>query len=205
MLISEWPTAFGVASAVLGTAAFLPYLREMVLGRAYPLRATWLIWSVLSAMAVLSNISKGADSSLPFLLTQAGFTTLIFLMSLRYGMGGLLRRGDLGLLCCAGIGLLLWMVTQDAFWALIIAIGISALGGALTVVKTYRHPQTESACCWLLAAGAAICGVGSVASWDMALLVYPVYLTVLYIAILLAIWAGRRTGQGVLLATPAPL
>jgi hypothetical protein len=185
--------------------AFLPYIRDMGSGRAIPLRSTWLIWSVLSTMSFLSNVSKGATDSLLFLGTQTGFTVLIFLLSLRFGMGRMLRGGDLGLLLLSAFGVLMWLITADAIWALSISIGVSALGGFVTIAKTYRQPETETPCCWLLMALAAGCGAFSVGSWDPVLLVYPVYLCGLYASVFVSIHLGKRNKVRLGLILPPPM
>lgn len=203
--------ACGLASAALSTCAFLPYMRDMVLGAARPLRSTWLIWAVLSAISAATNWAEGASGSLAFVLVQAGFTGVIFLLSLRHGMGGFLSRGDLKVLSIAATGLVLWWITDTAAWALAISIAISAVGGAAMILKTYRAPQTEPYSCWLISCAAAFVGILSVGAFDPVLLAYPLYLFVLYSSILAAkaLGAARlarlRDHQSVAPLRPVPL
>jgi hypothetical protein len=184
----------GIVSAVLGSIAFLPYIYDTLFGETRPLRSTWLIWAVLSAISCATNIAKGADSSLWYIGTQTGFTTVIFLMSIRKGMGSYFTWKDGQILFYAATGLVLWIVTENAVYALAISITISAIGGLATMLKTYKHPETESASCWMLSAVAAFGGAVSVGGWNPVLLAYPAYLFVLYSGILFVIFLGRSTG-----------
>lgn len=186
------PLAAGLVAACLTTFAFLPYLKSMVSGQTRPLRSTWLIWAVLSALSATANWAEGASISMLFVGVQAGFTTLIFVMSLRYGMGGFLKKADLYILLVAAIGLSLWWFSSSPIWTLGLSLSISALGGAATLSKTYKAPETESTVCWALSAVAAGFGMVSVGRFDAILLAYPTYLLVLYAGILIAIWLGRH-------------
>lgn len=192
MLHIDWLMTLALASVILSNIACYPYIRDMLQGRARPMRSTWLIWSILSIMTFLSNMDKGATASLLFIAVEVVETVGIFLLSIRYGMGSFLRRGDLLVLGIAALGVGLWWMTQDSLYALIIAICISALGGVLTVIKAYRAPETETASCWALSGLAAFGGMVSVGAWSPVLLAYPLYLCVLYGLILGAILLGRR-------------
>ena len=190
----EFFLACGLLSAVLSTCAYLPYLYSMVLGTARPLRSTWLIWAVLSAISAATNIAEGASGSLLSVCVQAGFTTLIFFISLRFGMGRFIQRRDRQVLLLAVFGLGLWWLTDNAALALAISIGISAVGGFATIVKTYHAPHTEPAHCWIVSSAAAFMGLLSVGTLDPVLMAYPAYLLALYLGILIAKFLGAAKG-----------
>ena len=187
----DWVGLAGLCAAALGSAAFLPYIRDTIWHHTRPLRATWLIWSVLSSISFVTNLSEGATTSLAFLASQTGFTLLIFVLSLRYGLGGFLEKGDGQILLLATFGLLLWALTDSAIYALMMSIMVSALGGMATISKVYHYPDSESTTCWAMSIVAAILGILSVGSLDPVLLAYPVYLLVLYGSILAAILLAK--------------
>ncbi len=191
-LTDDWLVPLGIASIVLSNLACLPYIRDMLSGGTRPVRSTWLIWSVLSSVCLLSNVEKGANASLLYVGVETAETVLIFLLAIRFGMGSLFHLRDLLTYALVGAGLILWWFTEDALFAMAIAISISALGGAFTLAKAYRQPRTETAACWGLSAVAALLGTLSVGEWSPILLAYPVYLFVLYIGILGAIILGYR-------------
>ncbi len=182
---------FGITSAVLSCFAYVPYVLDTIAGRTHPQRASWLIWSVLGSIALGSQIFEGAGPSLWFAAIQVGGTALIFLMSITRGNGTFLRRTDGFVLAAAGIGLVLWALTDTAVYALAITITISLLGGVVTVRKAYLFPHTETLAMWFtsfIAAGFAIAAVGA---WNWVLLAYPLYLLVLNGAIVGAMLHGR--------------
>ncbi|MEL6453043.1 MAG: hypothetical protein AAFQ19_17455 [Pseudomonadota bacterium] len=183
--------ALGVSAAVLSVCAFLPYIRDTLVGRTHPHRASWLIWSVLGCIALGSQVAQGAHASLWFAAMQVGCTVFIFALTIRRGNGAWLAPGDTYVLAAAGLGLLMWSVTHTAAYALGMAITVSLLGGICTVRKAYRAPGSETLSTWVLSTVAAALALLSVGTLDWVLLAYPAYLLVLYAAIVTAILLGR--------------
>lgn len=182
---------FGVASAVLSTIAFFPYIIDTIARRTRPHRASWLIWSVLGSIAFCSQVFEGASSSLWFAGVQVTGTIIVFVLSIRSGFGGYLSRSDYLILVAASVGLVLWYFTDNAAYALAITISISLLGGLATAVKAYNDPDSETLVTWVISLLASVCAVMSVGKLDPVLLAYPLYLLTLYSAFVIAIILGR--------------
>lgn len=192
------PIAFlmfmGVLSGVLSTFAYVPYVIDTWAGRTQPQRASWLIWSVLGSIAFFSQVYEGAGASLWFAGVQITGTITVFLLSIRLGIGGFMSARDCVILLCALMGLILWYFTETAVYALAITIGISLLGGSVTVLKAYRDPDSETLSTWLMSFIASSCAILSVGALDWIILAYPLYLFTLNGAIVVAMLLGRMKG-----------
>lgn len=197
----------GLTSALLSAFAFVPYIRDTLSGRTQPQRASWLIWSVLSSIALASQVAQGATSAVWFTLFQVLGTITVFVATFVHGSGrGGLRAGDVMVLSGAALGLVFWSVTDSPMYAMTTVIAISALGGWATVKKAYASPDTETLSTWVLSFAAGCLAVLAVGAVDIALLAYPLYLSVLYGAILLAVTLGRarqRKTAAAMLAMPS--
>lgn len=187
----------GALAAALSVGAMVPYVRDIIAGRTLPDRACWLIWAVLSSLSGASNLYEGAQSSMVFVGAQVALTVLVFILSIWFGSGQLMHRGNLAVLALAGAGLVSWSLLETSVYALIVSIGVSALGGCLTLRKVYCAPHTETRSVWWVLLASAVLGTYSVGALDVMLLAYPVYLVVLYAAILAAQYAGLLRQQGV--------
>ncbi len=181
----------GIASAVLSICAFVPYIRDILKGRTQPQRASWLIWSVLGSIALASQIYEGATQSLWFAAIQVGGTIAVLLLAITFGAGRFLLRGDIYVLMAAALGLVLWMLTDTAVYALSITITISLLGGVMTCKKAYRDPNSETLSKWVWAFFASVCAIGAVGQFDPVLMAYPAYVFILNGAIISSIHLGR--------------
>jgi hypothetical protein len=163
--------AFGIISGLLLFVAAIPYIADILKKKTHPHRGSFLIWSVLGAIAFSSQAATGAGWSLVLPAADTLVTLIIFGLSLRFGVGGLNRR-DVSALMIAGIALVAWYFTHQPLVALLITIGIDAIGTLLTLSKTYAAPQTETFSSWFLA---ALGGLAAALAVDEVSFTYLVY------------------------------
>ena len=106
---------------------FVPYIKDIFKNTTKPERASWLIWAILGLVIFFAQLAKGASNSLWFTGAQVLGDLTVFILAIKYGVGGLIKR-DIIALFAAGLGLVLWYLTSEAAVALFIAIAIDATG-----------------------------------------------------------------------------
>lgn len=168
---------FGLLSGILPILSVIPYDRDILKHKTKPHRGSFLIWSVLGGIAFFTQRAQSATWSLFLPGADTVATLSIFILSIRYGVGGLSKRDITGLLLAA-LGLVLWAVTRQPLTALIITVGVDAVGTVLTLVKTWEDPDSETFSSWLLAALGGLFAVFAVGRLSFNLLLYPVYIFV---------------------------
>jgi hypothetical protein len=164
----------GVLAGALAVADTIPYVRDTVRGTTRPHRGTWLIWGVLAIVVTFSQRADGASWSLIMAGAQAVVTTLVFLLAIRRGEGGV-SPADLSLIVIAMGGVGGWMVADEPNVATACVVVADLIGAALMVPKTYRDPQSETLPTFAFASLGGALGAGAVAELDPALLLYPIY------------------------------
>lgn len=181
----------GIASGLIMMGASVPYAIDIVKKKTKPERASWLIWTILGMIAFFSQMAEGATNS----LWMNGLDTLavvtIFVLSIRYGVGGLAKR-DIAALVLAGIGLILWYFTKEATFALFIVLAIDTVGSVLTVIKSHEDPGSETLISWILFGLAGLLSAISVGEFNWILLSYPIYILLANWAVVVAILLGKR-------------
>lgn len=182
---------FGYISAVLSVIAIIPYVRDIFRNKTKPERASWLIWTTLGSVAFFSQLAKGAGDSLWLTGSQTLVVLFVFLLSIKYGVGGLTKR-DIKALIAAGIGLVIWYVTNEAIYALLMVIIIDTIGTYLTVTKTYKEPETETMSTWAMSGTSGIFGMLAVGSLNIVLLAYPLYIMFANYAVVIAMILGKK-------------
>jgi hypothetical protein len=165
---------FGVLAGILSILDAIPYARDVIGRTTRPQRATWFIWSMLAIVALASQLADGAAWSIVMVATQAMVTTLVFLLSLRHGEGGLSPL-DLTAVAIAMLGVLGWFVFSTPVIATACVVFADTLGVALMLPKTWREPSSETFTTFALASAAGLLSALAVASLDASLLLYPVY------------------------------
>jgi len=149
------------------------------------------IWLVLDAIAVASQLAKGATWSVIMPAIGTLELTVGFILSLKYGMGGTSKK-DIGALILAGLGLLLWYFTKQPLFALFIVVGVDLIGTSLVVIKTYHHPHTETFSTWFLSCIAGLFAAAAVGHWSFTLQIYPLCVAIGNGAICAAILLRRN-------------
>ena len=182
---------FGWLTAAALLAGFWPYIRDIFKGKTKPERASWVIWGVLLAIAFFTQLSEGAKWSLVMPGLDFFIVSFIFMLSVKYGSGGLIKR-DVVSLTVAVFGLVLWGITKQPLTALLIVIGIGAIATYLTLVKTFRAPSTETLFAWIMSSISGICAILAVNHLRFGLLVYPIFIFLADTSVMLTILIGRK-------------
>jgi hypothetical protein len=171
--------------------SFAPYIRDIFSGKTKPERISWLIWAILGTISFFSQLAKGASFSLIMTAAQTVGDLFIFILAIKWGFGGFLKR-DVSALVGAALGLFLWYLTKEAAVALIIAIFIDATGAVLTVIKSYERPTTETVSSWVLTFIGGLLACIAVGGFNLILLALPLYICLASAAILIAIKLGVK-------------
>jgi hypothetical protein len=199
----ELAPVLGVLAGGIGIADTVPYVRDIFRGMTRPHRGTWLIWGVLAVVVCLSQHADGASWSLVMAAVQAVLTSLIFLLSIRRGEGGL-SPAELVMIAIAGAGVIAWIVADEPLVATACVVAADVIGAAMMVPKTYRHPKSETLVTFAFASLGGALAAGAVGAIDLSLLLYPVYFCLVNGAIALLIHHRRAVLAGPAWNTPWP-
>lgn len=164
----------GVLAGMIAVADTIPYVRDTMRGTTRPHRGTWLIWSVLAIVVSLSQRAQGASWSLIMVGTQAAVTSLVFLLAIRRGEGGV-SPAELTVIAIAMGGVAGWIVADEPIVATGCVVAADLIGAALMVPKTYRDPHSETLPTFAFASAGGALAVGAVGALEPALLLYPIY------------------------------
>jgi hypothetical protein len=172
--VSELAPVLGLLAGAVAVADTVPYIRDTLRGDTRPHRGTWLVWSVIAIVACFAQGADGATWSLIMVGAQAGLTSLVFLLAIRWGEGGATPR-ELSLVTLAGAGVAGWLLAGEPIVATVSIVAADLLGTALMVPKTWRDPWSETRSTYTLASVSGGLAVGAVGTFDPALLLFPVY------------------------------
>jgi len=148
-------------------------------------------WSILGGILFFSQLAKGGTNSLWLIGVQTFGDILVFVLSIKYGIGGMLKRDIFALLAAFG-GLVIWYFTKEGSYALFIAIFIDAVGAMLTIIKSFEQPGTESVFAWSLTSLGGLLAIFAVGKLDFVLLAFPIYIFVMSLVIVFSALYSQR-------------
>jgi hypothetical protein len=172
--MSDLVPVLGLAAGAVGVADTIPYVRDTLGGTTRPHRGTWLIWGGLAIVVCFSQYADGASWSLVMAGVQAVLTSLVFVLSIRRGEGGL-STIELVMVAIAGVGVLGWIVADEPLVATACVVAADLIGTAMMIPKTWRDPDSETLITYAFASLGGALAAGAVGAIDLSLLLYPVY------------------------------
>lgn len=183
--------AFGILAGILQLVASAPYVRDILRGPTIPQRSTWTIWTTLSFVVLASQWASGATWSLALTIGQAVSCSVIFVLAMRRGVGGV-SPVELALLGIAALGIIGWQIADDPIVATCSVVVADLIGVALMLPKTYRQPASETLSTFAIGVVSTIFALLALESTAASLLIYPVYILFADAAVVAVIVTRRR-------------
>ena len=139
------PDYFAIVGAIIGSLGGFYYLYETVVGKTQPNRVTWLLWGIFPMVIFVAQRAQGVEG-VSWASFVAGLTPLLivaasFLNKKAYWKS---EPRDYYLMAAAIVGIILWAITDDPNLALLFALLADVLAAIPTLIKSYRHPESES-------------------------------------------------------------
>ena len=185
----------GVAAGLVGILGYIPYIKDILRGTTRPDRIAWLIWLLEYTALLFAQIFEGATHSLWLIGLQLLGVVIVFILSLQRGLGNFNRQTWL-LLTTIVATLVLWWSTKSGALAILVLLGVEAIGVAITAKKAYRHPGSETLTMWICIGIGGLLGVLAVGAYASPILyVYPLALILMSGSVIIASQLGERSAK----------
>ncbi len=181
---------FAIASALVVIAGAPFYVYDILKGTTRPQRVTWFIWSVQGIVAFTSQVILHGGWSLLYIGLEALGNVLVFMLALHFGVGGW-KTSDKVALGIALLGVLVSVAARQPVVALFGVVVADLSGVILTILKSYRQPESETPITWFALGTAGLLSGLAVGRLSFELLLYPLYLAVSCYAVFATIYLSK--------------
>ncbi|WP_367190550.1 hypothetical protein [Burkholderia sp. Ed8] len=185
-------SVFGVISTAVSLLAAVPYALAIYRRTVRPHLFTWLVWSVVTAIAAAGQFAAGAGPS-AWCTAAIAVTCLLTLVASIF-------RGDRGwtgldwvFLGAALSAVPLWMLTDDPTISICLVTLIELAGLGPTVRKTIRDPWSESLAYFALCVLKYALALLALNTWRGAVAFYPVVNVIASIGICVVMLVRRQS------------
>lgn len=190
------PALLGQIAGILAVVQAIPYIIGILRGKTKPARASYAIWSVVQTISAMSYIASGATDTkwVPIVLTVSAI--VIFVLSFKYGMGGLSKL-DISCLGIAAVAIILWVTTNNPTLAVYASLVASTIAFIPIVKKSYLQPATENTLSWTLYATSVLFNIAALTTLEPVIALPPI-VSLLFsgtIAVLLLMPRKRKTAK----------
>ncbi len=186
----------GKVAGIVTAVAFVPYMISTLKGKTKPQRATFAIWAAVGIVSLASYIASGATDTIWVVWAYAILGIVVFILSLKYGVGGF-EKLDVICLSGAAIGIILWITTSDPHYALYLSVLCELLGYIPTIKKTYYQPETEDKLAWIIAWFGGFLNLFAINALAFDIIIYPAYVILIDTVVVLLILVPRKSAKSV--------
>lgn len=179
-----------VAASVVGIVGYIPYIVSTVRGKTKPHAFSWLIWTVLCAIAYVAQVSGGAGAGSIVTGVTAAACTILFLLAFVYGDRER-TRFDWGCLIFALGSIPLWIAFSDPLFSVIAITIIDGVGFGPTFRKSYLRPDEETTSTFFVSGLKFLAGLLALEKWSIVTALYPLSLVVMNFVFVLMVWWRR--------------
>ncbi|HSW66581.1 MAG TPA: hypothetical protein VLI54_05590 [Bacillota bacterium] len=176
----------GLLLPVIGSAA---YAVSIIRGKTRPQRMTRFLLMIITAIMWISLVAANDRAGVWLALVAFVQAMVIWVLSLRRGIGGGDRLDIACLLLCA-LGVVCWLVFGHAWIGLLASILADIAASAPALRKTIRMPHTELLLFYALDTLAGVC-ILFAGPLQLQAIVFPAYITAINLLFALAIWLPR--------------
>ena len=133
----------GISATAIAFISYIPYFRDIFLGKTKPHAISWFIWGILTAIGFFGQVYDNGGPG----AWVTGFTALIaffiFVAALKKGEKNIVLIDWLSL-AGALLALLLWYVTKTPLFSVILITVVDIFGFIPTFRKSYMKPHQET-------------------------------------------------------------
>ncbi|MFZ1812578.1 MAG: hypothetical protein WAU02_03620 [Candidatus Saccharimonadales bacterium] len=193
--MNDYKTYISLVAVIVAFISYIPYFKNIFSGKTKPHAFSWLIWSILNAIAFAGQLydSGGVGA------WAVGFTAIalitIFLLALRYGEKDI-KPFDWYCLAGAGASLILWAFAKDPLGSVILITLIDALGFLPTVRKAYRRPHQETLVTFVLSTIKYFLVLVALQHYSVVTVLFPLSLVIMNgLFVIMLVFRRKKVGH----------
>lgn len=171
-----------ILSGIITITAAIPYIIEIVRGKAKPRIVSWFTWSLITAIASAASFADHQYPAAILSLCAAIETMIVVVLGLKHGD----RKFEMiDIICQLGalVGVVLWLVFDSPAIAVIATVAIDLVGCIPTLIHAWRRPYEETWLTFLLSAVGGGLTLLVAGSWKVTAIAYPIYIFLINLVI----------------------
>ncbi len=192
-----------IGGSILQFFGSLTYARNAYLGRSKPNRVTFFLWGTVPMIAVAIGLANGGWWAL-LPVFMAGFGPLLIFLSSFTNPNAYWKLTPFDYVCgfFAVAATLVWLSVNEPSLAIVLSICADLFAGIPTVIKCWKHPETETGIPYFIAFLTEVAGIFVLTTYSFPEYGFLVYLTLINLALFIGVY--RRNPLRKLRAELAP-
>jgi len=185
-----------IVGAIVNLVGIASYVRETLKGKTKPNRISWLLWTIAPLIATAAALVDGVRwAVLPVFISGFGPLLVLFASFVNNKSYWKLEKFDYICGLFSVLALVLWVITKEPAVAIIFAIASDGFAAIPTLIKLWKHPDTETADAYMAGLFSSLTSFAAIGVWGFASVAFPTYLVIMNSFLVLAIYKNRIIGR----------
>jgi hypothetical protein len=142
---------FAIIAVIIALAVESRYIYTIITRRTVPNFTGWFIIALSMSFLFFSSLTSGAWHSIWLIWVLAVLHIIEAWLALYYGVFRI-TRFERSLIALAFVSLVIWYVTDNPLYTILINTAIDTMGMISIAYKLFRFPETEDTIAWVVSA-----------------------------------------------------
>jgi hypothetical protein len=183
---------FALISLSIALYAEITYLIAVLKKEVRPHIFTWIIWTVLSWIAVAAQFSDNAGIGIITMVFIALFCPIIVILSLKYGTKDI-TKFDKIILAMSLISIVPWLITKEPLLSVVMICVIEIMAMIPTARKSWNDPWGENLKSYFAGTINFILSVFALTNFSFVTAAYPLAIVLVHSSLITLCLYRRRT------------
>lgn len=191
-MFHSYHTILGLVAVIIGVIGYIPYYRDIFSGKTKPHPFTWIGFGLLNGITFIVQVVTGGGPG----AWVSGITTIATL-----GIATLaFTRGEKNItlfdwMCFGGalIGIVLWKLTSNPLWAVVIVTAADLLAFAPTYRKGFLRPYEETMTLYVLSVFKYLISIFALTTFNLTTAFFPVAIVIANLGIVFMLILRRKS------------
>ncbi len=183
------PEYFAYFTILFGLVGSFFYIKDTISGKTRPNRISWIFWTIAPFVGVYIAYNSGV--SIPLLIStfMAGFCPLLVVIASFFNKNAYWKTTKFDVLCgiLSFVAIIIWFTTKNTVLALMFAIMADLFAGIPTIIKSWKHSETETISVYAFGILNQITTIFIITNFSFQNLGFPIYLILINITLILGI------------------
>lgn len=182
---------YSLLASAAAIGAFVPYLYTTFTRQTKPHIFSWIIWGATTSIVFVAQLSEGAGRGAWPIGLSALLSFVVAATAMLRHADGNITRSDWVFFLIAVAAIPVWLLTENALWAVVMVTLIDLLGFGPTLRKSYMAPYEENVLLYLLMIFRGVFAITALEVMNLATVLFPLAIS-LASAVVLALLLLRR-------------
>lgn len=163
----------GIVSIILTIVAYIPYFNSLVRQTTKPHIFSWILWAMMNGIAFAAQYTCGAGPG----AWATGFTAVLSIVVIIYAVRSsekYITHSDWIAFIGAFLAIILWQLTHDPLWSVILISLIDLMACYPTIRKSYNRPWQEAAMTYGICGIRSMIAIAALTNYTIVTTLYPI-------------------------------